>query len=292
MAALSRRRLMLAALPLAAGAAPGEVQITSRLRALSLPLAAEDAALLSFDGELPVHLHLPMGEGPFPLALIHHERRYFTNDYPLYAEAVRYFLARGYAVALPLRIGYGELNGAGDRESTNCYRPNPARLFTNSTRQAALVLEGLTAQRQPVDRLRVLHVGVGVGGFAALSAAALSPFGVIGVINFGGGAGGYPERYPGEPCGSEMLARYAARLGRVYADLAKPLPTLWVYAENDKHFGPRHVKRWHGQFRRTGGRSDFHLLPAWGEDGNLLFADGIEIWRPLVDAYLSSISAP
>lgn len=290
MGGLNRRTLLLAGLPVAAGASTPDPR--SRVRALSLPLTAEDAALLAFDGELPVHLHLPAGDGPFPLALIHHERRYFTSDYPLYAEPVRYFLARGYAVALPLRIGYGELNAAGDRESTNCYRPDPARIFVNSTRQSALVLEGLTAQRQPVDRLRVLHVGVGLGGFAALSAAALSPFGVLGVINFGGGAGGYPERYPGEPCASEALARYAARLGRIYAQLPQRLPSLWVYAQNDKHFGPRHVRHWHAQFRRGGGTTDFHLLPAWGDDGNRLFADGIEVWRPLVDRYLNALAAP
>ncbi len=291
MVGLSRRALLL--LPLAATADPGDAaQARSRLHALSLPLQAADADLLRFDGDLPVHLHLPAGRGPFPLALIHHERRYFTNDYPLYAEPVRYFLARGYAVALPLRIGYGELDLAGDRESINCYRPDPARLFVNSTRQAALVLEGLTTQHQPVDRHRVLHVGVGVGGFAALSAAALSPFGVLGAINFGGGAGGYPERYPGEPCGSEILARYAAKLGRVYAQLPQPLPTLWIYTENDKHFGPRHARRWHAQFRRGGGLAAFHLLPAWGEDGNHLFAEGGDVWHPLVDAYLQSISAP
>lgn len=285
MAAL--RRALLALALLAGGAQAAAPVAAEPPRLLRIALPADSAAALRFNGSLPVQLHLPAGPGPFPLAYVHHERRFYRGELPRYDAATQYFLARGYAVVLPLRIGYGELDDGVNRESIACPAPDPASLFRATTLQAAAVLEGLTAQGQPVDRQRVLHVGVGVGGFAALSVAAAAPQGVIGAINFGGGAGAYPERFPGEPCGSEALGRLARQLGR-----HSPQPTLWLYARNDLHFGPHHAKRWHREYRRSGGRSLLHLLPDWGEDGNRLFADGADRWRPLVDDYLRSIAAP
>lgn len=260
---------------------------------LRLPAAGPELEAARLAGEIPVSLFLPAGQGPFPLALIHHERRYFVGERPRYEAATRYFLAQGYAVALPLRAGYGERAEAGDRESVNCQRPQPGRLFAGTTLQAAAVLEGLSAAGQPIDRQRVLHVGVGVGGFAALSAAILSPQGVLGAINFGGGAGGYPERFPGQPCGSAALEQFARQLGRAAARhqevAGQPLPSLWIYAANDRHFAPRHAWRWHLHFRRGGGRAELHQLPAWGEDGNHLFDQGRASWQPLVDEFLRGL---
>lgn len=71
----------------------------------------------------------------------------------------------------------------------------------------------------------------------------------------------------------------------------RPLPTLWVYADNDQHFGASYPRRWNAGFQRGGGQSRFEMLPAWGVDGNRLFAEGIERWQPLVDEFLNSLPA-
>jgi len=263
--------------------------------ALRVPLSAEFAQRLNFSAELPVRLYLPAGPGPFPLVVLHHERRFFPGEHPAYPAPTRYFLSRGFAVAVPARIGYGPLEAERDREHINCARPDPGPVFADAALQAAALLEGLTLLGQPIDRQRVLHVGVGVGGMAALSAAALSPQGVIGAINFGGGVGAHAERFPRQPCGSQQLELLTRRLGRAAdgwrAQSGNSLPTLWIYAENDLHFGASYPRRWHTGFRRGGGQSRFEMLPAWGHDGNRLFADGISVWQPLVDEFLNALPA-
>ncbi len=284
------RRSTLAALAFAPAvwAQNTEVQ-PQRLR---VPLLGEHTGFANLEGDLPLDLHLPAGAGPHPLALLHHERRYYTDAFPGYAAMTDYLLGRGWAVAVPLRAGYGERDVMGDRESLNCRRPRPDRVFLGTTVQAAAVLEGLSRHEAPIDRFRVLHVGVGVGGLAALSAAHFSPQGVVGAINFGGGVGGYAERFPGEPCGSEATARFARQLGRTAQRQSQAFSTLWLYAENDRHFGPWHAQAWFGAYRGGGGRGTFHRLPAWGDDGNRLMAEGRERWQPWVDAYLQSLPLP
>lgn len=264
--------------------------------ALRVPLTGEQASNLNFEGSLPVRLYLPVGQGPFPLVYLQHERRFYPGEHPSYPAATRYFLSRGWAVVVPARIGYGPLETALDREFINCWRPDPGRVFANSTQQVAAVLEGLSALGQPIDRRRVLHVWVGVGGMAALSAASLSPQGVVGAINFGGGVGAYAERFPRQPCGHVQLETMTRRLGKAAqawtAQSGQTLPTLWIYAENDLHFGASYPRRWHTGFRRGGGQSRFEMLPAWGRDGNRLFAEGIEVWQALVDEFLNALPAP
>ena len=284
------RRSALAALAFApcAWGDSGEVS-PQRLR---VPLLGEDAEYANLEGDLPLDLYLPGGTGPHPLALLHHERRYFTDAFPRYAAMTTYLLGRGWAVAVPLRAGYGERDEMGDRESLNCIRPRPDRVAVSTTVQAAAVLEGLSRHEAPIDRQRVLHVGVGVGGWAALCAAHYSPLGVVGAINFAGGLGAYPERFPGEPCGSETTARFARQLGRTAQRQTPGVSTLWLYAENDRHFGPRHAQAWFRAYRGGGGRGTFHRLPAWGDDGHHLMAEGRERWQPLVDDYLQSLPKP
>ena len=295
MAHLTRlsRRSALAALAFApcaraASGDRGEVQ-PQRLR---VPLQGEAADRADLAGDLPLDLFLPPGTGPHPLALLHHERRYFTDAFPRYAAMTELLLGRGWAVAVPLRAGYGERAVMGDRESLNCARPRPDRVALATTVQAAAVLEGLSTHDTPIDRHRVLHVGVGVGGWAALCAAHFSPLGVVGAINFAGGLGGYPERFPGEPCGSEATARFARQLGRTAQRQTPGVSTLWLYAENDRHFGPRHAQAWFRAYRGGGGRGTLHRLPAWGDDGHHLMAEGRERWQPLVDDYLQSLPKP
>jgi dienelactone hydrolase len=287
------RRGALGALAFGAWTGAGAAtQPSVTLLRLRVPVEGEAAELAALSGELPLHLFLPSGAGPHPLAVLHHERRFFTGEFPHYPAMTDALLARGWAVAVPLRMGYGLLSGAGDREGVNCRRPTPGRVFMGTTAQTAAVLEGLSAHGAPIDRARVLHVGVGVGGFAALCAAHFSPQGVVGAINFGGGVGAYPERFPGEPCGVKETTRLVLSLGRAAARKDQPLPTLWLYAANDQHFALHHVDAWFRAYWQGGGRGTLHRLPAWGDDGNRLMAEGRVRWQPLLDDYLQDLPGP
>jgi hypothetical protein len=69
------------------------------------------------------------------------------------------------------------------------------------------------------------------------------------------------------------------------------VPTLWVYAENDRFFGPAHVRAWFEAFREGGGSGRLVMLPPFGRDGHKLFSTeaGIPLWTPELDAFLSSL---
>jgi hypothetical protein len=63
----------------------------------------------------------------------------------------------------------------------------------------------------------------------ALGVAYDKPEGVIGIVNFAGGAG---SNRPGEICsGRERLIAAVGRLGE-----HNLLPQIWLYAENDQYF--------------------------------------------------------
>ena len=61
---------------------------------------------------------------------------------------------------------------------------------------------------------------------------------------------------------------------------------LWIYAENDKFFGPALARRMHTAFTGAGGRAQFIAAGAFGEDGHSLFSGGVAIWTPMVDDFL------
>ena len=119
------------------------------------------------------------------------------------------------------------------------------------------------------DPGRIVLVGWSWGGFLSLGVAAMNPPGVVAVINFAGGFGGLGE-----------LWRHADMGRRVR------VPTLWLYTENDRPFPAAYGEAWAKAFAADGGKVDYRLLPAFGEDGHFLFPDGSAIWMPLVEAFL------
>ena len=68
---------------------------------------------------------------------------------------------------------------------------------------------------------------------------------------------------------------------------------LWIYAENDSYFGPELTKRMHNAFTAAGGNAEYHLLPAFGNDGHFLIdlADAVPLWAPVVSQFLEKHSA-
>jgi hypothetical protein len=124
----------------------------------------------------------------------------------------------------------------------------------------------------------MIAVGVSAGGFASLALAADPPQGLAAAINFAGGRG---SRADNEVCDEDALVRAFAAFGKT-----SRIPTLWIYAQNDKYFGPELVRRMHAAFSGAGGRAQFVDFPAHGEDGHALFSRGIPLWTPIVDSFL------
>ena len=203
-----------------------------------------------------------------------------------YLEASKYFVQRGFIVALPTRIGYGVTGGEDLEYTGTCNHKNypPATAVA-----AAQTLAVLQAVRQRIDaaQVRAVVAGQSFGGATAVAVAALNPAGVQAAINFAGGGGGNPKTQPQQPCAPHLLERMFSTYGKTAR-----IPMLWIYAENDQYFGPTYPQDWFGAFKASGGQAEFIQFPSQPEDGHLLFSRHPELWQPHVSAFLDSIGFP
>ncbi|MGM9485365.1 dienelactone hydrolase family protein [Roseateles sp. NT4] len=222
---------------------------------------------------------------PRPLLLLNHGRAVDAAGRAALgrarsADASRWLAERGFLVALPTRIGYGVTGGEDVEDSGNCNN----RLYPAAYRAAAdesLQLLDNLRQRDDVAKDRIVVMGQSFGGATAVTLASLNPPGVVAAINFAGGGGGNPKEHPEQPCSAPALKRLFASYGQTAR-----MPMLWVYAENDRYFGPALPRDWVQAFRDAGGVAEFKQFPPHGEDGHLLFARFPQAWQPVVADFL------
>lgn len=269
---------------------PASLHKDIREAVLRVPVTVQDAFGRDVTGDLLVTTFKPSGSGPFPLLIISHGRsgdKRSEYGRQRFESAARFFVRKGFAVAAPLRLGYGELAAQGDPESSqSCSRPHYAPALTAAAQQIIAVAQAMATQPD-VDAGRLVLVGQSVGGIASMAAAAARPAGLVAAINFAGGHGGNPSAHRGEPCQAAQLQGLFQRYGEFNARAQGPTPTLWIYTENDMYFAPHHSRAWAEAYRDGGGLVDYRLLPAIGDDGHRLFAAANDVWQPLVDEFLA-----
>jgi dienelactone hydrolase len=227
----------------------------------------------------------PDGDGPFPLAVLNHgspqnaaERRNRPSE--RYPQQSAWFLARGFAVVIPMRRGYAGSEGDWAEGGGPCERSNWYLAGRESAKDIRAAVEFMQA-RPFVDRSRILLVGQSAGGFGALALAAEGIEGLKGVVNF---AGGRRSPQPGKNCSPESVTYSMGQFGRT-----TKVPTLWIYTENDSVFSVPMIEEMHAAFRKSGGDADLVLLPPFGTDGHLLFLRGMKLWSPLVERFLGRL---
>lgn len=238
-------------------------------------------------GTIFTRLCLPPGGATRALVLINHgsparaEQRPQVTPAACGSEAVRWFLARGHAVGLPLRRGFGE-NGGAFVEGNVCARTDYVRSGRESARDITAALAVLTA-RPEIPRLPAIVVGQSAGGFAAVALAAENPPGVAALVNMAGGRGGWHQNIPRTNCEPDLLVAAAGQFGKTAR-----LPMLWIYTENDSFFDPALAARMHAAFTAGGGQARLERLGPWGRDGHNLFFgnNGSLTWGPLIERFL------
>lgn len=220
-----------------------------------------------------------------PFMILNHGRAGTSEERAKFGRSVfrdqtRYFVQQGFAVFLPTRIGYGVSGGPDLETSGGCRAKDYARAIGSAVAQVAASVAYARGQSY-VDAGRGVVLGQSVGGFTTIASAAARLPGVRAAVNFAGGAGGDPKMRTGAPCQPERIgATYAA-----YGATAN-VPTLWLYAQNDKYWGETHPKQWFAQFVAAGGKGQFVALPAAGEDGHSAFRTNMESWKPSVATFL------
>jgi dienelactone hydrolase len=238
----------------------------------------------------------PVGNGPFPLAIMNHgvslnppERSFF----PLveFRDAAMWFARRGYMVVAPTGSGYGAaaldipergLYGPFFSKVGSCDNPN----FRDAGLAVALldkwIIDYMADQKVTMPD-NVIVIGQSAGGWAAIALSSRNLPSIRAIIIFAAGRGGRVGGKPNNNCAPEKLVEETGEFGRTART-----PMLWIYAENDTFFGPALSRKMHAAYTGAGGSAEYHMLPAFGNDGHFLIgsADAIPLWAPLVSRFL------
>jgi dienelactone hydrolase len=237
-------------------------------------------------------LYRPPGSGPFPLAVINHgttgdRQRRAAADMPAFDALANWLVQRGFAVAVPQRLGHGTTGGAYLEELRGCWFPD----YLDASSGAAVSIEHALRyiKAQPfIRRDGTLLIGHSAGAMGSFAVASKHAGDVAAVVNFAGGNGGHHNGEPNNNCAPERLVAAAAEFGRTV-----PQPTLWLYARNDTYFAPDLAERMVAAYQAAGGLAEFHLLPAYGDDGHFLVhaAAAAPLWTPKLKTFLDRLRA-
>ena len=264
----------------------------------SPPRIEEEMWALPFPLPVLAYVVRPLGDGPFPLVVMNHGISLDANQRTMfptveYRDAAFWFARRGYFVISPLRYGassldaqdrglYGAVFGhVGSCDNPNFRGPGLAIATLNEW-----VIENMQKKKQ-IAPGKVIVVGQSGGGWGSIALASRNPPSVGAVITFAAGRGGRVDGKPNNNCAPDKLVAATGEFGRTAR-----IPMLWIYAENDSYFGPELTKRMHNAFTAAGGDAEYHLLPAFGNDGHFLIdsADAVPLWAPLVSQFLEKHS--
>ena len=224
----------------------------------------------------------PDGPGPFPLIIINHGKdagapSQQARDRFIYMATA--FVKRGYAVMVPMRRGF-----AG---STGRYVEYGCNMTANGLGQASDVRDSLDFARKLswVDSDRIVVAGQSYGGLATLAMGTQHMPGVRVLINFAGGLRDNTNRCDWK---SELV-----RAMRTYGG-GSPLPSLWMYGENDSLFSPELVTRMHDAYVRAGGNARLVEYGAFRRDAHGLIGsrEGEKVWWGETEQFLKRIGMP
>jgi dienelactone hydrolase len=264
--------------------APEQLSLDIREAIVRVPVTVKDAFNKEITGDVLVTTFRPQGAGPFPLLVMNHGRKSDTraqDPRQRFESIARFFIRKGFAVAVPQRLGYGASASAGDPEdSMSCSQP---RYQPAGDAAAAQVLAVVVHMRKDadIDASRLVIMGQSLGGFTTVATAATKPNGLIAAINVAGGHGGNPETRPGDPCQAYLLENTFGAWGKTAT-----APMLWLYTENDKYFSPKNSRAWFDAYTKAGAKAEYKLMPAFGDDGHAMLGRANDLWQPVVDEFL------
>ena len=254
---------------------------------------------LTIDGrsvEVVAHLYKPPGDGPFPLVIYSHGRAGNRLDRvkmqsPMAIGHGNYWLRKDVAVIAAIRPGYGATGGtdvedSGSKwEGANCYTNPDFRTVAFNARKTPLAVYQWAMTQPWVRKDRILFEGQSVGGMTTVALSALNMPGVVGIVNFAGGSGGYPDVSPGKSCKPQNLTELYRELGQ-----QARAPSLWLYAENDQYWGRDMPPQWHAAYKVGGSDTEFVQTPPLdGHDGHQLLLHGGRMWSVPLDAFVKRV---
>ena len=234
-----------------------------------------------FTAQIETTIFKPEGTGPFPVAIINHGKApippHSQNRYRPLGPA-RYFLQRGYVVAVPMRQGFSK--------STGSYVGAGCNIEDNGLAQAEDVQATLDHLRSlpDIDRNNILVVGQSHGGWTTLAFGTLNYPGVKGLVNFAGGLR------------QESCAAWEGTLARIAGSFARTtkVPSLWFYGDNDSYFNAELSRTMYSAYTANGGQARLVAFGKFRSDAHALFGSksGERIWHPEMTRFLQEVGLP
>lgn len=238
--------------------------------------------------QLDAKIYKPQGDGPFPLIVLTHgtprtaENRRNTDVDTYFKYQAEYFANKGYSVIFVVRRGFGASN---EPYAENPLYSNGTRDYTKAGLEAANDLKAAIdymRNQEYIDKKCIILMGQSTGGHSVIAAASLKIEGVVGVVNFAGGRGSYePDKVRDE----ENLINSMAYFGKT-----STVPTIWLYSENDRYFGPALAQAMFRAYTEKGGNAKFITLLPFAEDGHRSFVGNRNVWEPYVIEFLAKVS--
>jgi dienelactone hydrolase len=195
-----------------------------------------------------------------------------------------FFARNGYAAFIVMRRGYGESSGVFSEPNGRCDNADYLAAGRETADDLRAALAGIR-RRADVDPAVAVIAGQSGGGFGALALAAAAPPGLRAVVNFAGGRGAMKDAVCAE---SRLLDAFS-----LYGGGAK-VPSLWIYAANDKLFPRPLHEQFFAAYQTAGGRGVWAPAPAFGEDGHGLSArrSGVALWSGAAERFLADNHLP
>ncbi|MCD5997548.1 hypothetical protein KDX38_28880 [Pseudomonas sp. CDFA 602] len=190
---------------------------------------------------------------------------------------------RGWLAASIIWPGYGHSSGRFRDDGGNCTAPRVADFLNEHGAELGAALVAIR-QRSDVDPSLALGVGVSIGGASMLNLGAQSGHPLAAIINISGGVY-HSTHWADAPNCSLFQSDLIQTVSKFGAE--NPTPTLWIYAQNDPHFGPDLVNQMIAGYRSQGGNADLVMLPPFGTDGHTLYRnDASALINPNIDDFL------
>jgi dienelactone hydrolase len=255
---------------------------------LSVPVTISGREL-----SLDAYVIRPDRPGRFPLVIMVHGTpsmdgdaffREITRRSPIaFNKAAIAFAQRGYATVAIMRRGFGRSGGVYSEDlQTACDYLPAVRISAEDVIAAVASL-----RKEPwVDPDHIVLLGHSTGGLAVTAAGAEKPAGVVAILNFDGGRHGRSS--PDQACNADNLVDTFAALGWTVR-----VPALWIYAENDRSYGPDLARRMFDAYTTGGAPAQLGVLPPFGSDGHdLVTRASANTWLPSAEPFLAALDLP
>jgi dienelactone hydrolase len=272
--------IALSAIAAAQPASPSNPGFDPYKREFKIPMAEAGT-----DG-LQTWLFTPSKTGKFPLVLMM-PSRYDKLDRKIgpgeLQPAARWFVRRGWAVAIVMGRGSGASGGQRVQWIANCGQPGLESVAEPDALDFRAAYDFLTVQTG-IDASRVIAVGDRNAGVAVVTFAVKPPPALKAVISLAA------------PWPSEVLHPWACKHhlpGSFSPQGNDPqIPTLWIYARNDHWDKPKEINYVHDAWVAAGREAELSIVDKSDTDGTLLFTQAPALWGPVVEQFLTGHGLP